>query len=347
MKKKILIIGGNGYIGSKLHSFLEQKKLDVTSIDNYLYGNTKIKKFKKQKIIFKDIRNLKPNFLEKYDSVICLAALSNNPINIKNQNKSYDIVKKFTLNLACKIENIGNQLIFPSSCSVYGKSYGKILNENSNLNPVTLYSKNKMEIENNLKKKNKKKFNCIILRPATVFGVSDSMRFDIVVNMLLGMGIQYKNIILNSDGSSIRPFIYLEDLCNFFYKSIFLENQFKIINAGFNNFNYSINEIAKIIANITNSKIKKFEAIKKLHQDDLIKNFKDERSYQVDFSLAKKELNIFPKHNFKKLIDITYIEIKKILKQNSFESKNFYRLNKIKYLIKSGYLNPDKLQKNG
>ena len=93
--------------------------------------------------------------------------------------------KIYTGEIADKISTIGHKLIFPSSCSVYG--YNRtICNENTKVNPITHYSANKYETEKILRKK---KLNCVILRPATVFGMSPSIRFDLVINMLIGMSI--------------------------------------------------------------------------------------------------------------------------------------------------------------
>jgi len=350
MKKKILIVGGNGYVGSRLSNYLQEKSLNIVSVDSFLYGNTNIRSNKKtQTIIKKDIRDLKYSFLEKFDSVVCLAALSNNPIKQTNQKQSYDISRNFTIDLAKKIEKIGNQLIFPSSCSVYGKNFSKKkCSENSKINPLTFYSINKSEIETYLQKMSLKnrKFKCVVLRPATVFGGSSSIRFDIVINMLIGMSITYNKIILNSDGSAMRPFVYIDDLCNFFYKSIGFDENFLTVNAGFNNYNFSINNVSKIISKLTGAEIiKNVSSLhSELHKDSLIKKSKDERSYQVNFELAKKKLNISPKYSFEKSINRTYLDIKKILQFNNFESKNFYRLNKIKYMINNGFINLNSLK---
>ena len=160
------------------------------------------------------------------------------------------------------------------------------------------------------------------------------------------MSITYNKIILNSDGSAMRPFVYIDDLCNFFYKSIGFDENFLTVNAGFNNYNFSINNVSKIISKLTGAEIiKNVSSLhSELHKDSLIKKSKDERSYQVNFELAKKKLNISPKYSFEKSINRTYLDIKKILQFNNFESKNFYRLNKIKYMINNGFINLNSLK---
>jgi nucleoside-diphosphate-sugar epimerase len=347
--KKILIIGSRGYLGSYLFDYLRKKSLEVTGIDNNLYGNTFIKDYK-SKHINKDIRDLDIKFLEKFESVICLAALSNNPINKKKQKIPYDLTKNYTKNLASKISKIGNKLIFPSSCSVYGyQKPNKLANESSQLNPLTFYSQNKVEIENILKKKNiKSKLNCIIIRPATVFGFSPSIRFDLVVNMLIGMAITEKQILLNSDGMAIRPFIYIDDLANFFLKSIHYDKKnFLIINAGNNNYNFSIREVAEKISKMlsVNYYFSNNKKMRSIHKDDLIQNMQDKRSYRVSFDLAENKFNINSNNDFNSKLYKTYLDIKKILKENNFYSKNFYRLHKLRYLINNKMLDADKLKR--
>ena len=65
----------------------------------------------------------------------------------------------------------------------YGLNENKILDEESELKPLSLYAKSKVKIEkfiiNNFGEKN---FSPTILRFATAFGVSPRMRFDLIMN---------------------------------------------------------------------------------------------------------------------------------------------------------------------
>jgi len=149
--------------------------------------------------------------------------------------------------------------IFASSGSLYGaSSTNKICNEKSKLNPITHYSKNKRKIEKFLIKISNKKFKPIILRFATLYGLSQKMRFDIVINMFCGSALSLKKIELNSDGKVNRPFLEITDACKAIYKVIKnkdIYNQ-QIFNVGSNTDNYKIINIAKIIQKkISNLKI--------------------------------------------------------------------------------------------
>ena len=155
--KKILIVGSEGYLGSALKKYLLKKKnIKVSGIDNKLYGNVS---YSQDKTTYKkiDIRDVSSEYIEKFDVIICLAAMSNNPVNKKDKKKFYDITTQYTKELADKCMKLDKKFIFPSSCSVYGYLKDKIANEKTEPKPLTYYSKNKIEIEKISKKNVKKK----------------------------------------------------------------------------------------------------------------------------------------------------------------------------------------------
>ena len=158
----------------------------------------------------------------------------------------------------CKRYSI--KFIFPSSCSLYGASKTKkLINEKGELNPITHYSKNKKEVEKYLIKISNDKFRPIIMRFSTLYGLSQKMRFDIVINMFCGSAISTKKKIeLNSDGKVYRPFIEISDACNAVYKVIKSNKKFnnQIFNIGSNVDNFKILNVAKMIKNkVKNSRI--------------------------------------------------------------------------------------------
>ena len=350
IKDDVLVIGGLGYIGSALCDKLEKKKFNFTVVDNLLYGNNQINKFKSKKNIkLKDVRELDEQFIKNFKTIIFLAALSNNPISKKNQNQAYEITAKYTIKIAKICKKYSIQLIYPSSCSVYGyQDPKKVVNEKSKINPLTLYSKNKAKLENKLIKMADKNFNPIIFRPATVFGYSNSMRFDLVINMFAGMSLTKNKILLNSDGEAYRPFVDIGTLVNCFVKAINIKNKKPIIaNIGYNSFNLKIIEIAKIIAKINNSKISFIKKSKNnnLFKDDLIKNNKDIRSYKVNFDYAAKLFNLKTTTKIETKIK-AFFEILKIQKNFKYKFKQikFYRLEQLHNRINNKQVNPFNLE---
>ena len=132
--KKILVIGGAGYIGQVvIDELLKKKKYKIVCIDNFLYGKVKnidfYKKNKDFKFVKSDFTNLKiiKNLFDiGYKDVIFLAALVGDPISKKYPTLSNKIMfnntKKFIQ--ICK-KNKVNSFLFASTCSNYGLSNSK------------------------------------------------------------------------------------------------------------------------------------------------------------------------------------------------------------------------------
>lgn len=354
--KKILIIGGNSYIGSELTIFLSKfKSYQITSIDigfndDCVFNNHGFL-FPTKKI---DVRNLDEKFLQEFEIVVFLAGLSLfliNPITSIKEENAYEITEKYTkkIILMCKKNKI--KFIFPSSCSVYGMSNtNELVDENSIVNPITFYSKNKIIIENFLKEQTNNEFKPIILRLATVFGFSERMRFDIVANMFVGMAMTTNEIVLNSNGEAFRPFVYIKDVCKVFKSVIdFIGSNTKceIFNVGSNYNNIKIIELAKLISKILpNTKIKflneNIKLDKNLFKDNqIVKNGSDKRNYKVNFNKISAKFIDF--QNTITLEKGIYEMIKNLREVNfalnDFNNINFHRLKKLNYLIDIGKVN--------
>tara|TARA_B100000959_G_C14868681_1_gene577411 strand:+ start:109 stop:1173 length:1065 start_codon:yes stop_codon:yes gene_type:complete len=350
MKKilhKILIVGSKGYLGSHIYESLSKdKNTYVYGIDNGLYGKTSFNKNYQKNFKKIDCRKITKKFLTQFNYVIFLAGLSNNPIDDIFPNKAYKVVENYTIDFAKKCKNYGIKFIFPSSCSVYG--YGKReFNEKSKLNPLTYYSKNKVNIEKKLLTLSSKKFSPLILRFATVYGFSNSIRLDLVVNMFLGMVLNNKELILNSDGTAKRPHVsinYISKVIEYFINNY--PNKTEIINVGEKHNNCEIIKLAKLIKSLDKKiSIKFLNHENSFFKDSLIKR-KDPRSYIVNFSKLQK----ITKKNIRKEFLLTEIKrlFEKFKKQFNNKKKiikniNFYRLQKISYLIKIKKVNKNNL----
>ena len=264
--KNIIVTGGCGYIGSVLVNKLISKKFNVLVIDNMWFGNN-LKKNNKLKIIKNDIRNIDRYDLKKYDTLIHLANIANDPGVELNPELSWNVNVVATHELMEKIVRETNvkRVIFASSGSVYGVKKEKKVTENLRLVPISTYNKTKMIAEKViLNYSDRLKVYCI--RPATVCGISPRMRLDVSVNMLTYQALKFKKIKVFG-GSQIRPNINIEDLTNIFIH--FVENNLKsgVYNAGFENL--SILEIEKKIKKKNKCEIK-------------ILPLNDIRSYRLD-----------------------------------------------------------------
>ena len=162
-----------------------------------------------------EARTLTEGDLVGIDVVIMLAGISNNPFENLTSEALYYPTREYAVRITKMFKKQGIRYFFPSSCSVYGIGEG-LLDEDSPTNPQTPYSLNKVQIEEDLAELPDFSFSQIALRLATVFGASPLMRFDVVINMLCGMAVAQKRVILNSDGQAWRPHLHIEDVCEAF-----------------------------------------------------------------------------------------------------------------------------------
>ncbi len=253
MKKKIMLTGGCGYVGSVLTKYLLTNGYKVKIIDTCWFGNY-LSPHKDLKIIKKDIRDLKLSDFKNIYSVIHLANIANDPGVELNQTLAWE-VNCLALHkmLEYSIANNVKQFIYASSGSVYGIKRENKVTEDLSLVPISTYNKTKMVAERIILSY-QKEIKTHIIRPATVCGLSPRMRYDVSVNMLTAQALN-NNCITVYGGNQIRPNIHILDLVNvylFFLMKPSIPNGF--YNAGFENL--SIKKLSKIISKKTGAKIK-------------------------------------------------------------------------------------------
>ncbi len=309
--KNTLVIGGAGYIGSEFCKYLLEKKHHVTCIDNFIYKNNysikSLKKNKKFNILVKDIRNIKN--LNNYDNIVLFAGLVGDPITKKYKFLSNKINLKGIKRIINIVKNRDVKFIFVSTCSNYGFLKNKIANEKTKLNPISIYAKQKVEIEKYiLSLKNKSKFKPIILRFSTAFGVSLRPRFDLSINEFV-LRASLKQELELYDHNTWRPYCHIKDFSKIIYKCLTHKNIkifYQVFNVGSNKNNFRKIDIVK--------KIKKFIPG---FEYKIVKNSVDPRDYRVSFNKLKKFFKI------KKLISVDYgiKEIINFLKENKNQRK--------------------------
>ena len=156
--RKVLLIGGAGYIGSVMTGYLLDKGWQVRCFDQLIYENQTCVSFywghPKYEFVFGDLTDpeqLKPT-LEGIDSVVILAGLVGDPITKKYPERSQAINLEGILQVVRALNGRGlNRVIFISTCSNYGLiGPDETADENFELNPLSLYAKAKVVIEQEL-----------------------------------------------------------------------------------------------------------------------------------------------------------------------------------------------------
>lgn len=225
MKKKIVITGGLGYLGTelcRLYSGISWKH-NITVIDNRFLSE-RINELRNWNIKFIQGAILDKSLIHKElknaDVVHHLAGVTDvayvhNDINLERDNKIKKIAVEGTNNVIDAI-NEKCKLIFPSTHVVFEgfKELKKDISENEKTCPVLAYASSKVINEEDIKKRVK---NYIILRLASVYGYSiDSMRISIMPNLFSKITSQNGEIKLYSGGKQLKSLVSLLDVVRCF-----------------------------------------------------------------------------------------------------------------------------------
>ena len=287
---KVLVTGAGGYIGTQLVKDLVKSGNDVTAVDRFFFGKETLKDFfanPKVSIVQKDIRDLTEEDMAGHEVVCDLACLSNDPAGEIDPALTYAINRDGRIHVASTAKRAGvNKYIISSSCSVYGQGQEPQLTEKSATNPISVYAKSTLEAEQQNLSIADKNFSVTSLRNATVFGLSNRMRFDLVVNLMTLTAFQNGRIIVMGGGKQWRPLVHLSDVSNAFQL---------IINSSIDNVNQEVFNIGLDNFQIKNLAYLVREELPINIEIDVAPDDADKRDYNVVFEKARNKLNFIPK----------------------------------------------------
>ena len=328
----LLITGGSGYVGSRLiYKLLEETNHNIVNYDISLFGDNHLPE--NQKLVYhkEDITDAK-KFEEaivknNIDTVLHLACISNDPTYELNSELSkkinYDCFEDLVK--VSKKNNV-KKFIYASTCSVYGISDSPNVVETNELKPITDYNKYKALCEPILQKYLDDNFKGIIIRPATVCGFSEKMRFDLTVNILTNYAYN-KGYIRVFGGKQSRPNCHIDDMCDL-YKKLIQDDITKfngeIFNVGTENL--KIIEVAEKVKSVMEKKLNKKDV------EIRVEESADIRSYMINSDKIKNLLGFtFKKTVVDAIEDICDAFEKNIIKDSfSDEWSNIKVLTKIK-----------------
>ena len=333
---RILVTGHLGYIGPIMVRLLKASGHHVTGLDVGYFrecvsdGATEVKPDRE---IVRDLRDVSLSDVSKHDATVHLAGLSNDPMGALDPEVTNDINYIASMKLATLAKSAGHtRFVFASSCSLYGAAGGdRPLTEQAPLEPISAYAKCKAKVEEGLAQLADKCFSPVYLRNATAYGVSPRMRFDLVLNNLMGWAKTTGSIRVLSDGTPWRPLVHIEDICRAALAALEapthqIHNQ--AFNIGRSDANYTVKEIAETVA-------RKVPDAKVMITGEI---GGDPRSYRVDFSKAEKMLsNFMPEWTIEQgCEELNSWFSRDWLADKSFESRFFVRLKQLKYLSANG-----------
>jgi nucleoside-diphosphate-sugar epimerase len=327
--------GHNGYLGSVMAPHLMSAGFEVMGLDTgYFSECSLIPDLRQVPAVKKDLRDLTAGDLAGFDAVVHLAALSNDPIGNLNDSWTEEINFQASVKLAELAKAAGvRRYLFSSSCIMYGSANTLVVTEESPLDPKTEYARSKVKAERAITAMASPNFSPVFIRNGTVYGVSPRMRFDTVLNDLVGSAATTGKVVVHSDGKPWRPVMHVQDVARYFQAMLEapvekIHNQ--AFNAGANELNHQILELAQIAA----------QTVPGCKLEMVPKPGADQRTYKADFG---KFARTFPDFKFKWNAVRGAAELYEAfqragLKPADYTDKKFTRLKWLRYLLDSGRL---------
>src|SRR5574341_208100 len=290
--RRVLVTGGAGFIGSHLTRMLLDRGYHVRVLDRFDYGRVGIEGLRHPnlQIIQGDICNSRDvsRAVKDVDGVIALAAIVGDPACNLDPEETINLNYTATKILAetCNLYGV-RRLVFASSCSVYGASGQSMLTEESRLNPVSLYARTRVLSENILFDRHGD-VEPVVVRLATVFGLSPRMRFDLVVNTLAVRAVTEQRITIFG-GNQWRPNVHCRDAARAFILALeapAARVAGEIFNLGGDAQNHRISELGELVASIVGGA-----------ELEISGDVQDPRDYRVSFAKIRSVLDFEPQYS--------------------------------------------------
>jgi nucleoside-diphosphate-sugar epimerase len=306
-KQRVLVTGGAGYVGSVLVGLLLKEGYEVRVLDILMHGGEPLLPFigdENFQFLKGDIRKNKDLLasLDGAEYVVHLAAIVGDPASKKMPKETREINLEGTKRLVDLAKEKGaKRFISLSTCSNYGISHSdKLSDENSPLNPISLYAETKVEAEKYVLSSAGGGFAPCVLRGSTVFGTSPRMRFDLTINQFVLEALRDRKLIVFAP-EMWRPYIHIRDFADVIRTCIEapLEKVAgEVYNVGSNELSYKKIAIAELV--------KKHLPETKL---EIVDKGDDLRDYRVSFEKLAKGFLFKPRRH----LDYGIREITKVL----------------------------------
>jgi nucleoside-diphosphate-sugar epimerase len=227
----------------------------VVVLDTLMYGDASLKALDGTphlQVIPGDFRDIATvvSAMQGVDAVVHLGAIVGDPACAVDEKLTISINVAATRMNAEVARGAGvRRFVFASTCSVYGQNT-EILDEKSDLSPVSLYARSKIASEEALLALGDAEFSVTVLRFATLFGLSARPRFDLVVNVMTAMAVRERRILVMA-GEQWRPFLHVADAAEAIVHTLATSTDAvggEILNVGSDAENYRLEDVGQLVA---------------------------------------------------------------------------------------------------
>lgn len=280
---RVLVTGGAGYVGSVLVPLLLERDYQVRVVDIGLFGTEHLPP--ETDIIIGDITDFEEAWLEGVDAVIQLAGISNDPMAEFSPRLNFLVNAGGTGIVGQAAKKVGiDRFIFASTCSIYGFTDNRELNEDCPVSPEFPYAISKLMAERALLCLADCHFKPIVLRAGTIVGWSPRMRYDLVVNTMVKSALTAGRIVVHNP-RLWRPVIEVRDAAMAYVRALEADSNLSgIFNVAFDNF--TIGRLAHEVA----ATLRQYNVRASIEAQDR----SDARNYKVSTQKARDVLGFRP-----------------------------------------------------
>ncbi|MCU0915747.1 MAG: SDR family oxidoreductase [Planctomycetes bacterium] len=330
---RVLITGNLGYSGVWVTHILKRAGHRTVGLDCDYYESSLYESddFAADYQILKDLRDLEEADLEGIDVVVHLAALSNDAMGELNPGLTVQINKDATVRLARLARQQGVQkFVYVSLCDIYGISDSEsAVTEEAPVMPLTVYAQAKVAAESELIRLHEDGFRVIIMRNATMHGVSPKLRLDLVLNNLAASACLYGQVKISGDGSCWRPLLSSVDFARAVLLFLDYDVPHLVYNVGVSKENYQVRTLGEMISTSTGARLEIDPGRRT-----------EERSCRMDFSRFQRE---FPEFKIRmsareSIVGLLAAYERYGLTPEDFTGPKYFRIRALKDLITRGVL---------
>jgi len=330
--KKILLVGGAGYVGSVLARELLEHGYAVRILDWMYFGDHGVADIRDRvELLTVVMRTVAPVVLDGVSTLVNVGGLSNDPMAEHNPKANYVMNARASIALARRCKERGvRRYLFASSCSIYDRGMANeerdvLLDETTEVDPQAAYSGSKFAAEQEVLPLASDDFCVAILRKATLFGFSPRMRYDLVVNTFVKDALSKGYMTLYYGGEMWRPLTDVRDAARAYIALIQAEpvavNK-QIFNLVYHNFR--ISEVALRVRDA----LKAVGVSADIHSDY---SYKGVRNYRVSGQKLERALNFRPTISIEESVQTMVQEIRRY-NYGEFDNPRYYNIHWMRLL---------------